>query len=240
MVAIAASSLSLPRKKRFWMYSLGGISKLDSRWCMLCCAMYETRRLWCFQIEPAPGSSSPTMFFKSVVFPAPFAPTIATRLESVTLAFTPSSTGALPPGYAKATSSTRSTTCCLFLMPSSPPGSGNEMSGLDCADLAAPPPRPEDIADAKPPPPRAEARVPRSSRLTPASAAERILEDRSLEEDASCPWPTAAMPSAAARFSISSTRSRFMRGSTRLGFSARKPANPPSNAVRHWSSKCTM
>jgi hypothetical protein len=114
------------------------------------------------------------------------------------------------------------------------------MSGLACADLATPPPSPEDIADAKPPPPRAEARVPRSSRLTPARAAERILEDRSPAFEASCPWPTAATPSAAARFSISSTRCFFMRGSTRLGFSRRKPWNPPSNAVKVWSSKCTM
>ena len=60
---------------------------------MECCAMYDTRRLWWRHTDPVPGISSPTMHFRSVVFPAPFAPTIATRDARVTLAFTPSRTG---------------------------------------------------------------------------------------------------------------------------------------------------
>ena len=180
------------------------------------------------------------MFLSSVVLPAPFAPTMATRLLRYTLQFTSSSTGALPPGYAKDRFSTLNTTFERLLTPSSWPGSGKVINGLSLAlDLDREVLVMAAASDPTPPALRTLAADPRSPRSsTPPSL---LLRSRLSRCRASWISPPSTSPPIASAFSsIALTMSRFMRGSTRLGRCDLKPGKPPPKVVSSWPSKWTM
>lgn len=51
----ASTHLSSPALNLCLMYSMGVRWRCSSRWCIECCAMYATRRLWWRHTSPTPG-----------------------------------------------------------------------------------------------------------------------------------------------------------------------------------------
>mmetsp|Transcript_47143 Transcript_47143/g.131582 ORF Transcript_47143/g.131582 Transcript_47143/m.131582 type:complete len:340 (-) Transcript_47143:2649-3668(-) len=140
---------------------------------MWCCAMKESRKLWCCHTSPifpscSVGLSSPHMRPKSVDLPAPFTPTRATRLPRLSLAVMPLITRPLPPGYSKKQSRISITGLELLRMPSSFPGIGKTSftaaafgsSRTTESGAASPPSASAPLAPVAPSPPSAESSGP--------------------------------------------------------------------------------
>ena len=186
------------------------------------------------------------MFFIKVVFPAPFAPTMATREPKYTRTHTCSKMFFSPPSYLNVTSSSRMTTWLRFLIPSKAPGSGKTRKGFSL-EPCSPPPHPFILFLLIPLLPPIVIAPLFIAETRPAVFSNPIASRRAssfdLSNDAS---PRSFDPSlktspfSSACFEIASKVSFFILGKTKFGFFARKPGNPSSNMVSFWFSKCMI